>query len=153
MKPGPILMILIIIILFSTVQVSLAQSKSEIYKNRKGLAIKGYDPVAYHLKGEAVEGEKNYELEWKGAKWRFASSENRALFEADPETYAPRYGGYCAWAVSQGYTARIDPKNAWRIVDGKLYLNYSSKVQTKWEEDIPGNIEKANSNWPEVLRE
>ena len=68
-----------------------------------------------------------------------------------PEKYAPQYGGYCAWAVSQGYTASSDP-TAWKIVNGKLYLNYSVGVQRKWSEDIPGNIAKADSNWPNVLK-
>ena len=72
------------------------------------------------------------------------------LFAADPEKYAPQYGGYCAWAVSQGYTASTDPE-AWKIVDGKLYLNYSKSVQQTWEQDIPGNIAAGDGNWPKVL--
>lgn len=130
---------------------SLAEAKSEIYKSWLGVAIKGYDPVAYHKDGKPVKGSDKYELKWKDAKWRFASAENRDLFESDPEKYAPRYGGYCAWAVSQGTTASVDPKNAWSIVDGKLYLNYDVDIQKKWEKDIPGNIKKADANWPSVL--
>ena len=95
--------------------------ESEIYKNWRGIAIKGYDPVAYHQDGKPVKGSDEYEYTWKGAKWRFASAEHRDLFEADPDRYAPRYGGYCAWAVSQGYTASVNPQNAWSIVEGKLY--------------------------------
>ena len=87
-----------------------------------------------------------------GATWSFASAENRATFAADPEKFAPRYGGYCAWAVSQGYTASIDP-DAWRIVDGALYLNYSLAVREEWERDIPGHIASADVNWPRLLRE
>jgi YHS domain-containing protein len=114
------------------------------------LAVSGYDPVAYFTDGKPIEGSSAFEYEWKGAAWRFASAENLAAFEADPEKYAPQYGGYCAWAVSQGYTASADP-DVWRIVDGKLYLNYSRAVQQKWERDIPGNISKADANWPKVL--
>jgi len=114
------------------------------------LAVSGYDPVAYFNEGKPVEGRSEHELEWNGATWRFASAENLAAFEADPEAYAPQYGGYCAWAVSQGYTASTDP-TAWRIVDGKLYLNYSRGVQRRWETDVPGNITKADANWPKVL--
>jgi YHS domain-containing protein len=114
------------------------------------LAVSGYDPVAYFADGKPVEGSGDYEYEWKGATWRFASAENLATFKADPEKYAPQYGGYCAWAVSQGYTASADP-DVWRIVDGKLYLNYSKAIQQKWEQDIPGNISKADANWPKVL--
>ena len=83
-------------------------------------------------------------------KWLFSSAENLAAFEADPDAYAPQYGGYCAWAVSQDYTARGNPKN-WTIVDNKLYLNYSNKIQARWEKDIPGFIALADGNWPSVL--
>lgn len=115
------------------------------------LAVGGYDPVAYFTESKPVEGRSAYELKWNGATWRFSSAENLAAFEADPEAYAPRYGGYCAWAVSQGYTASGDPA-AWRIVDGKLYLNYNRAIQRRWEKDIPGNIAKADANWPKVLK-
>jgi hypothetical protein len=138
-------------ILFSMAFALHAEAKSEIYKNWREIAIKGYDPVAYHKDGKPVKGSSEYEFKWKDAKWRFASAEHRDLFEADPERYAPRYGGYCAWAVAQGYTASVDPKNAWSIVEGKLYLNYDVEVKEKWEKDIPGNITKADANWPGVL--
>lgn len=121
----------------------------EIYTNWRGLAIKGYDPVAYFTDGRPVEGDSDFEFEWRDATWRFASAAHRDLFAADPEKYAPQYGGYCAWAVSQNKKASIDP-DAWRIVDGKLYLNYSLKVQRTWETDIPGFIQKADANWPEL---
>ena len=114
------------------------------------LAVSGYDPVAYFTQGKPIEGQSTLEYEWNGATWRFSSDENRAAFKASPETYAPQYGGYCAWAVSQGYTAKSVP-DAWRIVDGKLYLNYSKDIQKRWAEDIPGNIAKADANWPKVL--
>lgn len=116
-----------------------------------GLAVRGYDPVAYFTESKPREGSSDFSFEWNGAKWRFVSQENLNLFKASPEKYAPQYGGYCAWAVSQGYTANIDPE-AWKIVEGKLYLNYDKKVQAKWEKDIPGFIEKANKNWPEILK-
>lgn len=115
-----------------------------------GLAIRGTDPVAYFTDGAPVAGSAEFSHTWNNATWQFASAENRDLFVANPEQYAPQYGGFCAWAVSQGYTASIDP-NAWRIVDGKLYLNYSKGVQRSWERDIPSNISKADANWPGVL--
>jgi len=114
-----------------------------------GVAIDGADPVAYFTDGKSVEGKREFSAEWNGATWRFASAEHRALFLADPERYAPQYGGYCAWAVSQGYTASTEPEN-WRIVDGKLYLNYSRSVQKDWEQDIPANITKGDANWPTI---
>ena len=114
------------------------------------VAIKGYDPVAYFVSKAPTKGQKSITHRWKGSEWRFASSANRDKFIKDPTKYAPQFGGYCSWAVSQGYTASIDPK-AWRIVDGKLYLNYSQRIQKKWAADIPGNIRKGNANWPKVL--
>lgn len=115
-----------------------------------GVAIEGYDPVAYFESGAPAKGDRARVFEWNGATWRFASEANLAKFKEAPEKYAPQFGGYCAWAVSQGYTAGIDPK-AWKIVEGKLYLNYSLDVQKKWEEDIPGHIKAARVNWPRIL--
>jgi YHS domain-containing protein len=147
----------IVLVALTAISVSMllpgvAAAKNEIYQNWRGLAIKGYDPVAFHKEGKAVKGSSSYELNWKDAKWRFASAENKDLFESNPERYAPRYGGYCAWAVSQGYTASVDPKNAWNIVDDRLYLNYNAEIKEKWEQDIPGHIQKADANWPGVLK-
>lgn len=116
----------------------------------KGVAVGGYDPVAYFTEGRAVEGSPAITLQHAGVSWRFSSEANRSLFEADPMKFAPRYGGYCAWAVSRGYTAKGDP-NAWSIVEGKLYLNYNREVRQTWQKDARGNIAKADANWPKVL--
>jgi len=124
-------------------------AEDPINTNWRGLAIKGYDPVAYFTAAKPVEGDGDFEFEWMEATWRFASAANRDKFAAAPENYAPQFGGYCSWAVSQGYTAGIDPQ-AWRVVEGKLYLNYSLKVQKTWEEDVPGNIKRADANWPKL---
>ena len=152
LKTRACLLIVVAMAFMDMVGPSPALAQSEIYKNGQGLAIRGYDPVAYHTKGQPIEGSSKYEFVWKGAKWRFSSAANRDLFAADPERYAPRYGGYCAWAVSKGYTASVDPENAWKIVDGRLYLNYNIDIKQKWEKDIPGNIRKADQNWPGVLK-
>ena len=114
------------------------------------LAVGGHDSVAYFTEGKPVKGDKQFVLEHAGAQWRFVSAENRDKFAAAPERYAPQYGGYCAWAVSQGYTASGDPQY-WKIAGGKLYLNYDADIQKKWEKDIPGFIVKADQNWPGVL--
>ena len=114
-----------------------------------GTAIDGYDPVAYFTQGRPVEGESEFAHDWMDATWYFASAENRDRFAAAPDKYAPQYGGYCAWAVAHGYTAKIDPA-AWTIVDDKLYLNYSKDVQSQWLQDIPGNIAKGDANWPKI---
>jgi hypothetical protein len=113
----------------------------------EGVAIKGYDPVAYFLDGMPVKGSEEFQYAWMGARWLFKDAGHRDLFASDPERYAPRYGGYCAYAVSRGTTADIDPE-AWSIVDGKLYLNLNGDVQEIWSRDIPGNIRKADANWP-----
>ena len=120
-----------------------------VNKTLLGNAIDGYDPVAYHTEGRPVEGSGDFTYEWMGATWRFASAENRDLFVADPETYAPAYGGYCAYGVAKGAKPGIDPE-AWAIVDGRLYLNLSQKVQALWQEDIPGYIAKADQTWPTI---
>ena len=114
------------------------------------VAVSGYDPVAYFTAGKPVKGSVSYKLSYKGADFHFASAENLAKFRANPAAFAPQYGGYCAWAVSQGYTASGDP-TVWKIVGGKLYLNYDRSVQAKWEKDIPGFIAKGDRNWPGVL--
>ncbi|MEO8276875.1 MAG: YHS domain-containing (seleno)protein [Thermoanaerobaculia bacterium] len=115
-----------------------------------GVAIDGYDPVAYFTDSKPVEGAKEFSFDWNGATWRFASAAHRDLFAMEPAKYAPQYGGYCAWAVSQGYTAGIDPE-AWKIADGRLFLNYSLDIQKKWAADMPGNIAKGDANWPKLL--
>ncbi len=116
---------------------------------QKGAAIGGTDPVAYFTEGRPVSGRAEFAHEWQGATWRFASAANRDRFAAEPARYAPAYGGFCAYAVARGYTAPIDPE-AWRIVDGRLYLNYDLGTRALWERDIPGEIAKAEANWPKL---
>lgn len=115
-----------------------------------GVAVDGTDVVAYFTEGRPVAGKAAFSHDWNGATWWFSSAANRDAFAANPEAYAPQYGGYCAYAVSEGYTASTTPK-AWRVEDGKLYLNYSRRVQRIWERDIPGRITRADANWPAVL--
>jgi YHS domain-containing protein len=129
--------------------VAFAQ-KPTVFSDRNG-AIRGHDPVAYFDQKGPVRGSKQFSHAWRGATWYFASAENRDKFAAEPERYAPRYGGYCAYAVAQGYTADIDP-SAWSIVDGRLYLNYSLSFRERWKKDIPGYIRKGDANWPAVLQ-
>ena len=117
-----------------------------------GVALDGYDPVAYFTDGKPVEGRAEIAHEWNGAVWRFSTAAHRDRFAADPAKYAPQYGGFCAYAVSKGYTADIDPE-AWMIVDGRLYLNYDLEVQKLWEQDVPGFIRRADENWPRLERE
>ncbi len=129
-----------------------ALAKDPVYTARfSSLAVDGYDPVAYFTEGKPVKGAREFSTEYSGAQWRFASADNLAAFQDDPQAYAPQYGGYCAWAVAQNYTAPGDPMN-WKIVDGKLYLNYNDEIQERWAQDIPGFIAAGDKNWPAVLK-
>jgi hypothetical protein len=116
-----------------------------------GVAINGYDPVAYFTEGQPVRGAVEIAHDWNGATWRFATAANRDAFAAEPEAFAPQYGGYCAYAVANGYTARTDP-DAFTVHDGKLYLNFNRRIRSRWERDIPGYVRQADANWPDVLQ-
>ena len=119
----------------------------------KDLAIRGYDPVAYFSLDQdapAVPGDPEITATYMGSTWRFASQANREAFEADPARYAPQYGGYCAFAVSHGFTKPVDP-DAWHIKDDKLYLNLSKRVKRKWLKDRDAAIARADGHWPRVL--
>ena len=115
-----------------------------------GIAIRGADPVAFFSEGAPVIGSADHALMWNGTTWHFASAENMEMFMADPEAYAPQYGGYCSFAMSKGYVATSVPE-AWTIHEGKLYLNFSVNVRQVWSEDIPGNIDLADGHWPTAL--
>ena len=125
--------------------------KSGLFRYKpSGLAIRGADTVAYFTENKYVPGSDRFITEWNGAVWQFSSQENLDKFIANPEAYAPQYGGYCAYGVAQNYLVKIEPEN-WTIVDGKLYLNYDDGVQKKWEKDIPGYIVQANAKFAELL--
>jgi hypothetical protein len=130
---------------------SLSAGEQAVNRDRNGLAIDGYDPVAYFTEGKPVQGVAEFEhLERHELPVR-VGGEPRFASRRIPEAFAPQYGGFCSYAVSRGYTADIDPV-AWAVVDGKLYLNYSVRVQRTWEDDVRGNIRRADVNWV-TLRE
>lgn len=116
-----------------------------------GAAIKGFDPVAYFKENKPVRGSETYTARHKGSLFRFASAANRDAFAAEPDRYAPQYGGFCAYAVAKGYKAKIEP-DAFTVVDGKLYLNYDLRIQAEWRKDIPGYVRQAEKNWPEMSK-
>ena len=120
------------------------------FDSRTGVAIRGYDPVAYFTVGRPEKGLDTLVYAWRGAQWKFASQANLDLFRADPEKYAPQYGGYCAYGVANDNLVSIEP-DKFRIIDGKLYLNYDAAVQSKWLLDTRGYIEKANAKFPALL--
>jgi YHS domain-containing protein len=116
---------------------------------RDGVAIDGYDPVAYFTEAKAVKGDKSFSTKYKESVFHFSSAKNRDAFAAEPEKYAPQYSGYCAYGVSQGAKAKIEGKN-FTVHDGKLYLNYNDGVQATWLKDTDGYITTANKKWPEL---
>ena len=127
-----------------------AAAEPAIYTGRfSNVAVEGHDPVAYFTDGAPVKGSKEFSTTYMGAEFRFATAENLETFLSDPAAYAPQYGGYCAWAMADGQHAKGDA-DYWRIVDGKLYLNYNKGIQKKWEADIPGFIEKADAQWANI---
>jgi YHS domain-containing protein len=126
-----------------------AQSSKTPYNATRGVALDGYDVVAYFTEGRPVKGVAAHTYTWQGTTWRFSSATNREAFAKAPEQYAPQFGGFCAYGVSRGYAVNVDP-DAWSIVDGRLYLNYSKSVQRTWDKDRAGYIKKAESNWPTV---
>lgn len=127
-----------------------AQAEPPIYTGVfSNTALQGHDPVAYFTEGKPVKGDEAFTTEYMGAEFRFASAVNRDAFLADPQAYAPQYGGYCAWAMADGKHAKGDARH-WRIVDGKLYLNYNKSIQKKWDADIPGFIERADTEWSDI---
>jgi YHS domain-containing protein len=152
MKPvkAALAAILVSLAAASLVHPALAKTDaiSTSFLNRN--AVSGYDTVAYFKAGKPVKGDKRFSATYQGATWLFSSAENRAAFLKDPAAYAPQYGGYCAWAVGHGYTASSDPE-AWRIVNGKLYLNYDKEIQAKWLKDPANLIKQGDANWPTIL--
>ncbi|MEO1435429.1 MAG: YHS domain-containing (seleno)protein [Bacteroidota bacterium] len=130
---------------------SFAQLAADKYVNvnRSGVIIKGYDPVAFFTESKAVKGSENLTSNYNGAIYQFASASNKAAFDAHPEKYKVQFGGFCAWAVSNGYTASIDI-DTWAIQEGRLIFNYSSRVKAKWDKDANENLKKADKNWPEI---
>lgn len=137
------------IIIIGLIIVSGCANRSEVFVSADGVAVNGYDVVAYFDRERAVQGLRDWQYDWRGATWRFSTAANRDLFMRNPGKYAPQYGGYCAFGMSNGYKAATDPE-AWTLVDGKLYLNYNLDVRAEWFADKELRIEKADSNWTSV---
>lgn len=116
-----------------------------------GIAIRGFDTVAYFTMSKAVKGSEQYATEWKGATWHFASQEHLDLFKANPTQYAPQYGGYCAYGVAVDNLVKIEG-DLWDIIDGKLYLNFNKDLQEKWREDAAGYIQTADEKFDGLLK-
>lgn len=131
-------------------RIGAVASAGEFYEPN-GVAIRGYDPVAYFEDRRPVKGSATWTAQFQGSTFYFASAAHRDAFTADPERYVPQYGGFCAFGAAKGYKAKTDP-DAFSLVNGKLYLNYSLSVRGLWQEDIPGYIAKGDKNWPDVRK-
>jgi YHS domain-containing protein len=116
-----------------------------------GVGASGYDVVAYFSEQRAAAGQKEFEAEYGGVLWRFASAENRDAFAAAPDKYLPQYGGHCAYGAAQGYLVKSEP-TAWSIADGKLYLNYNIRIRERWLADRERYIQTANAKWPALSK-
>ena len=141
--------VLILIVLLAAKALVADETVKPVNTAGGGPALHGYDPVAYFTEGVARQGSRQFTHQWNGVTWLFASAANRDRFSHTPEVYAPQFGGYCAWAVSRNYTADVDPQ-AFEIVGGKLYLNYSKAVQLRWKLNREENIRKGDRNWPKL---
>jgi YHS domain-containing protein len=130
---------------------SADRPNGEFYE-KAGVAIQGYDPVAFFTVGKPVKGSPEYTAAYKGSVFHFASLAHREAFTANPAQYAPQYNGFCAFGTAKGYKAAIDP-TAFTVVHDKLYLNYSQDIHRQWSADIPGLVAKADKNWPAVSRQ
>lgn len=136
-------------LLASAIALPAIAASPQIFQSN-GVAINGYDPVAYFTQSQPVEGSVSTSFDWLGATWHFASAANRDLFAANPEQYAPQFGGYCAFAASKNALAPTIP-NAWTVYQGKLYLNANLRARELWNKDKDVFIALAEGFWPGIL--
>jgi len=134
---------------FGLVTPAVAESAPVYTAWRNNIAAGGYDTVSF-FSGKPQEGKAEFQTEYKGAVWHFSNETNLTLFKANPEAFAPQYGGYCAWAVANGKLAKGSPKY-WHVRDGRLFLNFNARVQKNWNRDREGFIQKADKKWSTIL--
>lgn len=136
-------------VLASPAAAVVESSASAVNTDEQGLALHGYDPVSYFTTGKATPGNPKFSAVHNGARYIFASAANLKAFKARPAAYLPQYGGFCAMGTSFGKKVDGDPM-VWKIVDHKLYLNFNRDVGARWQGDIPGNISRAEGEWPKI---
>ena len=129
---------------------TFAQTKTLLNLDKDGIAIKGYDPVAFFTQNQPVKGRPEFESKYKGARYLFASAEDKAMFDANPAKYEPQFGGFCAYGASRGHAAPIKIE-AWQIVNGRLLMQYDLGVKKNFNKDQQGNLQKADKNWPGIV--
>lgn len=146
------ILIVLGVLMLALIPPSAEAQKADIYTSwRNNVAVAGYDVVSFHA-GKPVKGRHEFTTRYKNTVWRFNTQANLDLFEMNPNAFMPQYGGYCAWAVAKG---KLAPGKAefWHVEDGKLYLNYSNRVQKRWDALRDEFIEAADKQWPSVLQE
>lgn len=127
-------------------------SQEMVNAGANGVAIKGYDTVAYFTESRPMQGKPEFAHSWRDAEWHFSKAEHRDLFAADPERYAPQFGGFCANGLSKGKLVAANPE-AWTIVDGKLYIKFSEVAREEWRKDKTRKIEKAKETWVDLQKQ
>jgi YHS domain-containing protein len=137
--------VLIIAIFFTSLLSTASAQKSAIYAP-DGVALKGYDVVAFFTQGKPMKGSTEYSFQWNGAKWLFYNKADLESFKGSPEKYAPQYGGYCAYGTAEGHKAPTQA-DTWTIVGNKLYFNYNAQVKEMWSKNRSALIDTANKNW------
>jgi YHS domain-containing protein len=149
----PTVKVILTLLAIVLLKVNPASAAAPVYTGTfSNQAVSGYDTVAYFTAGKPVKGKAEFKTEYQGAEWRFASADNLAAFKANPEKYAPQYGGYCAYAVGAKNALVSSDPEAWSIVNGKLYLNYDKDVQQTWVKDQTNYIKQADANWPGLVK-
>ena len=141
---------LLLALLVFSATATFAGTKQLLNLDHNGVALQGYDPVAFFTDNRPVKGDPQFESEYHGAKYSFASSEHKAAFEKDPAKYEPQFGGFCAYGASRGHAAPVKIE-AWQIVDGRLLMQYDLGVKNDFNKDQQGNLRKADANWPGLV--
>lgn len=139
------------VLALTTLALTAATAFAGDFFETDGVALRGYDPIAYFTEGKPQKGQPQYSYVYKGSRFLFASAQNEQRFEANPDKYTPQFGGFCAFGTANGLKVSTQP-GAFAVVDGKLYLNHDSKVHAIWKNDVKGNIAAAEKNWPEVSK-
>jgi YHS domain-containing protein len=141
---------LLVLAMLGGAGMALAETAAPLNQTEDGVAMDGFDVVAYFTDGAPAKGDAAHAVDYQGAQWLFASAENAAAFAADPARYAPRSNGWCSYAVSEGYGAEVDFVNGWAVVDGALYLNWDPAVRDLFLAEQDKRIPASQANWPTV---
>ena len=136
----------VVLAAFSTI----AAAKELLNLNPEGVAIQGYDPVGFFTDNRPVKGNSQFQSDYHGAKYYFASAEHKAAFDKEPAKYEPQFGGYCAYGASRGNKAPVKIE-AWQIVNRRLLMQYDLDIKSNFNKDQQGNLRRADQNWPGLV--